>query len=850
MFSTSTTANDTAEGRAPACFHCGLPVPSECSFGLRVDGEWQPVCCPGCEAIAQAILDRGLQGYDRLRDADLAKPGELPDDAGDDLGLYDDPMVQSRFVRNVRASLGMGEAVAAGDANGTWREAELLLEGMRCVACAWLVEQTLSGMPGVKRAQVIHANNRARIVWNSEETRLSVLLTAVRAVGYRAWPYEQGRLELIEKGERRDALWRLFVAGFGMMQVMMYAVPVYLSDAGSMSADIEQLMRWAGLILTLPVMLYSAAPFFTGAWRDLRAKSPGMDVPVALGIAVAFGASTWSTVVAPGPVYFDSVAMFVFLLLGGRYLELLARQSAGRSLQRLARLIPETAHRFADAPAGGNDTATVPVALLVPGDRVLVRPGEAIPADGELESGFATVNEALLTGESRAVSHKAGAALTGGAVNAGSALIMRITRVGADTVLSSITRMAERALAERPRWVEAAARAASVFVVAILLCALAAGAAWLWIDPSRALWVAVSVLIVTCPCALSLATPVAMTVAIGEMAGRGLVVARGHAIEALARATDCVFDKTGTLTQGRLALLEVRIMGGRAREECIALAAAIEQGSEHPVARALLNAAAGMTLPNAAAFSSVHGGGVEAVISGRRYRIGSAAYVAPLHGRTAPLAWLHCTDTVAWLGDELGWLAAFRLGDALRPESRRAVASLKRMGKRVHLLSGDAPGVALRTAAELGIDQVRGGATPAGKLAYVRDLQRTGACVAMIGDGVNDAPVLAQADVSVALAGGSDLAQIKADAVLLSDSPAAFADAVALALRARSVMRQNLAWALAYNGVVLPLAFAGMVTPLIAGIGMSASSLLVVLNALRLRTSWTTRSSTSAQGGG
>ena len=841
MFSTPTTASDTAEGRAPACFHCGLPVPAGCSFGLRVDGEWQSVCCPGCEAIAQAILDRGLQGYYRLRDADPAKPGELPDDAGDDLRLYDDPLVQSRFVRNVRPALGMGEAVAAGEAKGAWREAELLLEGMRCVACAWLVEQTLAGMPGVKRAQVIHANNRARIVWNPEETRLSVLLAAVRAVGYRAWPYERGRLELIEKGERSDALWRLFVAGFGMMQVMMYAVPVYLSDAGSMSADVEQLMRWAGFILTLPVMLYSAAPFFSGAWRDLKAMSPGMDVPVALGIAVAFGASTWSTVAVPGPVYFDSVAMFVFLLLGGRYLELLARQTAGRSLQRLARLIPETAHRLPDTAAdaaedgGINDSETGPVALIRPGDRVLVWPGEAIPADGDLESIAATVNEALLTGESRPVSRKAGETLTGGAVNAGSALVMRVTRVGADTVLSSITRRAECALAERPRWVEAAGRAASVFVLAILFCALAAGIVWQWIDPSRALWVAVSVLIVTCPCALSLATPVAMTVAIGEMARRGLVVARGHAVEALARATDCVFDKTGTLTQGRLALLEVRVVGGRSREECMALAAAIEQGSEHPVARALQGVAAGLTLPNASAFSSMHGGGVEAVISGRRYRVGNAAFVALLHGRTASLAWLHCTDTVVWLGDELGWLAAFRLGDGLRPESRRAVEALRGMGKRVHLLSGDAHGVALRTAAELGIDHVRGGETPAGKLAYVRDLQRAGACVAMVGDGVNDAPVLSQADVSVALAGGSDLAQVKADAVLLSDSPAAFADAVALAMRARTVMRQNLVWALAYNLIVLPLAFAGMVTPLIAGIGMSASSLVVVANALRLK---------------
>jgi len=731
---------------------------------------------------------------------------------------------------------------------------------MRCAACAWLIEQTLSRLSGVRSAEVVYATGRARVVWDAQATRLSVLMAAVRAVGYRAWPYEPGRVEQMEKRERHDALWRLFVAGFGMMQVMMYALPVYMAGEGSMSADIEQLMRWAGLILTLPVMLYSAAPFFAGARRDLRnvrslrTFNPGMDLPVALGIAVAFAASLWSTVVTPGAVYYDSVAMFVFLLLGGRYLELLARQQSGRSLQKLARLIPETAHRL-DGPHGdiSSQSQTVPVALIGPGDRLLVRPGESIPADGELESATATVNEALLSGESRPVAKVAGARLTGGAVNTGSALVMRVTRVGADTALSAITRLAARALAERPRWVAAANRAAGLFVIAILLSALGAGVAWLWIDPSRALWVAVSVLIVTCPCALSLATPAALAVAVGEMAARGVVIARGRAVEALAGVSDCVFDKTGTLTEGRPTLLQVQPLDGRSAAECLALAAALEQGSEHPVAQALRAAASagvkeqagvqaqagveGAALPVAMGYRSTHGAGIEAMIDGVRHRIGSADYVSDLHGRGTPLAWLHRGDTVAWLGDESSWIAVFRFGDGLRPESLRAVAALRAMGKRVHLLSGDAPEVVQRVANELGLDAdlALGGATPEGKLAYVRGLQAGGAQVAMVGDGVNDAPVLAQADVSVALGGGSDLAQITADAVLLSDSPLAFAQALALAERTRRVIRQNLAWALAYNLVVLPLAFAGMVTPLAAGIGMSVSSLLVVLNALRLK---------------
>jgi len=837
------TAQATTSAAADSCFHCSLPLPPDVELRAQIDGARRSFCCPGCRAIAQTIADRGLGSYYRLRSADAAQP--RAEEAGQalDLQLYDDAAVQSRFVRDVPSL-----ANTDGAATAELREADLLLEDMRCAACAWLIEQTLSGLPGVQRAEVVYATGRARVVWDARATRLSALMAAIRAVGYRAWPYEPGRIEQMEKRERHDALWRLFVAGFGMMQVMMYALPVYLADEGSMSADIEQLMRWAGLILTLPVVLYSAAPFFAGARRDLlnvrslRTFSPGMDLPVALGIAVAFAASLWSTVVTPGPVYFDSVAMFVFLLLGGRYLELLARQQSGRSLQKLARLIPETAHRLDGLGSdSSSQSQTVPVALIRPGDRVLVRPGETIPADGALESASATVNEALLSGESRPVAKSAGSHLTGGAVNTGSALIMRVARVGADTALSAITRMAGRALAERPRWVAMANHAAGLFVIVILLCALGAGVAWMWIDPSRALWVAVSVLIVTCPCALSLATPAAMAVAVGEMAARGLVIARGRAVEALADVTDCVFDKTGTLTEGRPTLLEVRPLDGRSQAECLGLAAAVEQGSEHPLAQALRVAAQekdeGRAMPQASDYRSMHGAGVEALIGGVRHRIGSADYVSGLHGRTTPLAWLHGGDTVAWLGDESGWIAAFRFGDGLRPESLHAVTALRAMGKRVHLLSGDAPEVAQRVANELGLDAdlALGGATPDGKLAYVRGLQAGGAKVAMVGDGVNDAPVLAQADVSVALGGGSDLAQITADAVLLSDSPKAFAQALALASHARKVIRQNLAWALSYNLVVLPLAFAGMVTPLAAGIGMSASSLLVVLNALRLK---------------
>ncbi len=800
---------------AALCFHCGLPVPAGASFGFEAGEGWRPFCCAGCEAVSRAISGRGLDDFYRLREAPSQRPP--PETADEDLELYDDPIVQSRFVH-------------AG--NGAC-EAAILIEGMRCTACAWLVEQVASRVPGVTFAQAHFASRRALVRWDPARARLSTVLREVRRIGYPAWPFEPARLARVEARERRAMVRRLWVAGLAMMQVMMYAFPTYMAGEGEIGADVASLLRWAGLLLTLPVVCYSSAPFFAGAWRSVRHSSLGMDVPVALGIASAFFASAVATWRGTGEVYFDSVAMFVFLLTAGRYLELGARSRAGLALQSLARLVPQAALRLKGA--SGIEADAVPVALLAPGDRVLVRAGESVPADGALESAEALLNEALLTGESRPVARRRGAALTGGSVNAGSALVMRVERVGADTTLSSIERLMERALAERPRWVETAQRASGVFVAAILLAALAAALAWLAIDPARALWVAVSVLIVTCPCALSLATPAAITVAVGEMARRRLVVSRGHAIEALAAATDIVFDKTGTLTAGKPRVVEVLAFGGASAEHALALAASIGQGSTHPLDRALVHAANAMPLAPVTGHASHPGAGAEAIVGGARLRLGRADFAAALHGASAPIAWIHTGDTVVWLADENGWIAAFRIGDGIRPEAAQAIAQLRALGLRIHLLTGDEARVADRVAAELAIECLEARATPLRKQEYVRALQRQGRHVVMVGDGVNDAPVLAQADVSVAMGQGADLAQLKADAVLISESLADLVAAVQLARRARRVIRQNLAWALGYNLLVLPLAFAGLVTPLIAGIGMASSSLVVVANALRLK---------------
>lgn len=621
-----------------------------------------------------------------------------------------------------------------------------------------------------------------------------------------------------------------------MMQVMMYAIPAYLSDSGDMTHDIEQLLRWASLILTVPVLLYSAAPFFSGAARDLRLGKTGMDVPIALGIGIAFLASMVATVTGDGPVYFDSITMFVCALLAGRYRELSARQRAARSVQHLGRLVPEFAYRLTNYPAS-LETEIIPAIALRPGERVMIAPGEAIPADAIVEKGVSKVSEALLTGESCPVDKRVGDSLLGGAVNVSDTLIARITCTGADTVLSGIVRMIERAASDRPEFAEIAERAAGLFVAFVLGLAFLAAVYWLATAPEKALWVTVSVLVATCPCAFSLATPVALTAATGAFARHGLIPIRGRAIGALARVTDLVFDKTGTLTQGFVRLIELRVQGRVQASECLRIAAALEASSRHPIAVAIAAAArdAGISAGAAEAAAAWVGSGIEARLNGHWYRIGAPAFVADLTAARSDgdPAEMRDADEV-WLGDESGLLAVMRFGDELRSEAPEALAELARLGLKLHLVTGDGATQATRLARQLGIDRVSARALPQDKVDYVSALQQQGAVVAVVGDGVNDAPVLARADLSIAMGDGTRLAQLQADAILGSGNLADLAWSVAQARKTRLIVRENLVWAFLYNLVVIPLAFGGAITPWAAALGMSASSLLVILNALRL----------------
>ncbi len=818
-----------AAGALPACFHCGLPVVEPGRHRVALLGANRELCCAGCEAVARTISAAGLERYYETREppiaADVAgasepRGAELRAPLGDALPpaeVYDDPAAQRQFV----ARRGERE-----------HEASLILDRIRCAACLWLNEAWLRRLPGVLRADINYATHRAQVAWDPARLNLSQIIDAVRAIGYDAYPFDPRRQHALELRQRRRALWRLFVAGFGATQVMMYAFPAYLdAGGGSLAPETEQLMRWAGLVLTLPVMLFSCSPFFTAAWQDLRRRAISLDTPIAIGIAAGFAASLWATLTASGEVYFDSITMLVFLLLGARYVELGARQRAARGLDRLARWMPSFALRLRD-PHDAASAERVEVHELAPGDALLVSPGERVPADGELVSLAAICDEALLTGESRPVRKAAGAGLVGGAVNLEQPIVMRVTRVGAETRAAAIARLVERAAAAKPKMVAAADRIARHLTLIVLL--VAAGAFIWWLDeaPWRAPWVAVAVLVATCPCALALAAPIVLTRASAQLLAQGAALTRASALERIERASDVVLDKTGTLTEGRFALARTVPLSALAEHACLALAATLETASRHPIARAFRAVAARERLESPVNFP---GHGVEGTITGRRIRIGSERFCRELAG--APLAQRLARPsplyTPVFLAEEGRWLAKFLLEDPLRAGAVELVAALRARGLRVHLLSGDEPRVVQALARRLDIECATGAATPQDKCAYLERLQTEGRVTAMIGDGLNDAPVLARADVSFAMGGGADAAQSQSDFVLPGDRLQAVTASFSVGRAAMRVVRQNFAWALAYNVLALPLAAMGWIGPWEAAIGMSASSFIVVLNAMR-----------------
>jgi len=748
------------------------------------------------------------------------------DSAPANLGLLDDPQEWSAFSRPVQ-----GQA-------DCW-ESHLVIEGMHCAACALTVEDALRGVPGVASASVSAGSHRARVVWQADAVQPSGWMQAVLKAGYRAVPANDAFANQRRRQETRKALWRWSVAGLCMMQVMMYAWPAYVALPGDLSAEMEQLLRWASWVLTLPVMLFSCGPFFSAALRDVAQRRISMDLPVALGMGITFVVSTAGTFDPQGifgkEVYFDSLTMFVFFLLTGRWLELRLRDRTAGALDALMNRLPDSVER----QRADGMFERVAVRRLKAGDVVRILPGEAFPADGTVLQGQTLADEALLTGESRPIPRGAGEAVIAGSHNLAASVLVRVDRTGADTRFAQIVALMEQAASSKPQLAQRVDRLAKPFLVGVLLAAAGAAAYWWAHDPGHALMVAVAVLVVTCPCALSLATPAAMLAAAGRLARHGVLVRRLGGLEALAEVDMVVFDKTGTLTRDAMVLQAIRTRAGVSDELALAMAMALAQQSLHPVSRALAAAGQGRGLVawRSSDVRELAGQGLvgqlvppEVTGPAQEVHLGSSRFCG-VH-EAVPQGPHAC------LSDAQGWLATFELGEDIRPDALSTVAAMQASGIEVQILSGDGAQAVARVASQLGIQKARGGCTPQDKLAFLRSAQQNGKHVAVVGDGLNDGPVLAGAHVSFAVGHAVPLARAQADFVVLGEQLASVGQSLQLARRTMGVVNQNLWWAVAYNAVCVPLAVVGWLPAWLAGLGMASSSLLVVLNALRLAGGW------------
>jgi len=802
------------------CYHCGLPLPTGAGYGLDVSGEYRAVCCPGCQAVAQAIVDGGYESFYHRRTAVSQNPesGTVRDL---DLDLYDNPEILSRFIHAL---------------DDDTREVTLTVSGINCGACLWLIESCIAEQCGIESVLVNYTTRRALIQWNKDRTTLREILSAFRAIGFDAHPYEFRRGAANLQREKDQQIRRIGISGVLGMQIMMIAVALYFGRSSGINKNYELFFEWISLFLVLPVVFYCAQPFFTGAWRSLVHRQASIDIPVTLGVAIAFTASVWATISGSGDTYFEAVSMFVFLLLATRYFELTARERGLDAIAHIQNRMSGTANRIGT----NNITTTIPASRLCINDLVLVGIGESIPADGVIEEGQTRADESIISGESTPTEKAVGSSVIGGSVNLGETVKIRVSRTNENSTISTIARLAERAQSTKPPIVRLVDRVAVGFVVGLVfIAALVAVYCW-WYAPGRLVSTVIAVLVIACPCALSLATPAALSASVGALTRRGIILLQGDIVEKLARINRVVFDKTGTLTLGSLDLVNVRLFRGQNRNNIISIANALEAASSrHPVARAL----AGTThAPDHAMAENVEyfvGGGVCGAMGNKRYCLGSPRFI---HEKLSE-AWTFSpparamdsdTGSVVVLADEQGVLASFEFEDRLRPGAEDLVRKLTRDGVAVSILSGDQRPVVERVAGILDIQDYHAQMFPQEKLERLNHYQNNGDLVLAAGDGVNDAPLLSAAAVGVAMGSGADLTRVTGDVVLINSRLSDISVLLDQARKTRGVILQNLSWATGYNLLALPLGILGMVPPWIAVIGMSLSSLLVVANALRL----------------
>lgn len=788
---------------ASRCFHCNEPIPPEFNFTLDFDGKPRQFCCAGCLAVADTIIDSNLADYYRFRTEPASKANAMPADLTATLSEFDAPDVLADISQPV----------------GELTEIELSIAGISCAACAWLIEKQLRQLPAVKQVNVNSATQRCHLTWHAAQQPLSEILSGLAKIGYQASPFIADQEEQQFKTELNHFLKRLAVSGIMSMQVMMLAVALYFGDYTGIESSHQGYLRWISFFLSLPVVLYAAVPFVKSAWRGVKAKQLNMDVPVSLAIYYTFFASTYATLFNTGVVYFESVCMFTFLLQLGKFFEYRARSRARDATSNLLKIMPVSATRLI-----GEQQQTVSARRLNVDDVILVKPGETFAADGDIVYGQSSADESMLTGEYIAIAKTVGDSVLAGSVNHDGLLHVTVRQPLASSRLGQIITLQQRTLSQKPAVLQKTDALARYFVERLLLVAVATFILWyVWLDPERAFWVTLSVLVATCPCALSLAAPTAVTCALARLNRSGVLIKNAAVLDVLPELTHIIFDKTGTLTEGRFSVDKVEIFDSKYNEpELLNIIANLESYSEHPIARAFSNY---LTQPQPLEHISIEvGAGISAHYNGQQIKVGSASFCQQQLAGSAQV-FLNI--------DEVN-VAAISLKDAVRAEVPILINNLRQQGYHLTMLTGDSSVQAEQLQSVLQFNHMVKGCTPEQKVTEINKFVNAGHKVLMLGDGINDNPGFHAAHVSVTLETGSDLSKNQADVVLLQPSIKLLADLLQGSAAAQRVIKQNLYWAAGYNLLIIPLAIAGWVSPYIAVIGMSFSSLLVVSNSLRL----------------
>ncbi|WP_460188588.1 heavy metal translocating P-type ATPase [Thiomicrorhabdus hydrogeniphila] len=810
---------------ANTCFHCGQAIPEGDLVLKPIEGVEKHFCCNGCASVCEVIYEAGMESfYKRTPEGELLSPPPPPNK---DIEFFDYDEVQSQYVSDLNDR----------------REITLMSEAIHCAACVWLIEHTFAKMDGLLLARVNFTNKQIKIRWDNSKVKLSDIIKKLNSIGYDATPYDPTASDAAYKKANRDLLYRLGFAGFAMMNVMWFSVALYTGAADD--AQYRNYFHWLELIIATITLAYSGQPFLKGALTSIRSKSVGMDVSISLGILTTYFYSSWITITGSysGEVYFDTLIDFMFLLLIGRYLEAISKNKAIDASRRLMDLQPKVARKLLI-----DIENIVPVRTLLPGDLIIVKPGEQIPVDGVVSQGQSMVNESMLSGESKEIAKQANDKVIAGTLNIDGHLTIAVDKILQDTQLGKIVHMVEEAQGSKAPIQCTADKIMPWFVTTTITLALISFVFWFFkADLAVAVMTATAVLIITCPCAFGLATPMAIAVASGVSARNGILIKNGTVLEILHSIEHFVFDKTGTLTKGQMKVVAEAIVDNVDRQELLRSVGSIENLSEHSLGNGIVH-----SIKEEFSFGNNHwykvdnfkivaGKGVEGSIENKLYQIGTANWLASLNIQI-PKDLQKLADDKAALAQTAVWIAidssvqgVLFLEDEIRPEAIELINRLKAKGKKVSLLSGDLTVVANRVAEQLGGMNVIAEVLPEDKNEVIRQLQAEGQTVAMVGDGVNDAPALVRANVGIALGSGTDVSMDSADIVLMNNELLAVDTAIELSARTLRTIKQNIASSITYNLIMVPLAMSGVLTPLIAAITMPLSSLIVIGNAARIR---------------